>query len=322
MPRPVWNGMISFGLLNIPVSLMTAEKRVDLHFRMIDSRSNHPVRYERVNSETGEEVPWKDIVQAFEYEKGNYVVLSKDQLALAAPEGKESIDIEAFVDRHEIDMIYFEKPYYLIPGKKAEKGYVLLRELLREKGRAGIGHVIIRTRRYLCAVLPLGDMLVLNLLRFHQEIIGTDNFDLPPQDINKFRISQRELDMAGQLVDSMTVAWTPGDYVDDYRQRLTEIVEKQLASKQGLIHETEEHQEAFEHATTNVVDFMSLLEESLKSGRRSAGARAGKAAAKSPARKTAKNKIDKSAADKPPRAKTAAAKAKPAGKRRKAATSR
>src|SRR5690606_1765677 len=116
MPRPVWNGMISFGLLNIPVSLIAAEKRVDLHFRMIDSRNNQPVRYERVNAETGEEVPWKDIVQAFEYEKGNYVVLSKEDIQRAAPEGKESIDIEAFVDRGAIDMVYYEKPYYLLPG--------------------------------------------------------------------------------------------------------------------------------------------------------------------------------------------------------------
>lgn len=331
MPRPVWNGMISFGLLNIPVSLMSAEKRVDLHFRMIDSRNNQPVRYERVNAETGEEVPWKDIVQAFEYEKGNYVVLSKDEIASTAPEGKESIDIEAFVERSEIGTVYFEKPYYLLPGKKAEKGYVLLRELLRDKDRVGIGHVIIRTRRYLCAVMPIDQMLVLNLLRFSQEIVGIDNFELPAKDLEKFRISKRELEMAGQLVDSMTTKWKPDDYIDDHRERLSALVEKRLASKQGLIHETVEHEENFEHATTNVVDFMSLLEKSLKSGRRSAGKkeeavntdkapRAAKAAAKKTPAKKASRKA-KSVAQEPavkdstkrPTAKTKSA-AKPRGK--------
>ncbi|MET0379114.1 MAG: Ku protein [Spongiibacteraceae bacterium] len=271
MPRAVWNGIISFGLLNIPVSLMAAEKRTDLHFRMIDSRNNQPIRYERVNAETGEEVPWKDIVQAFEYEKGNYVVLSKDEIASTAPEGKESIDIEAFVERSEIETVYFEKPYYLLPGKKAEKGYVLLRELLREKDRVGIGHVIIRTRRYLCAVMPLRNILVLNLIRFHQEIVALDSFELPTKDLENFRLTKRELEMAGQLVDAMTTEWKPDDYIDDHRERLSALVEKRLASKQGLIHETAEHEEKFEHATTNVVDFMSLLEKSLKSGRRSAG---------------------------------------------------
>jgi len=315
MPRPVWNGMISFGLLNIPVSLMAAEKRVDLHFRMIDSRNNKPVRYERVNAETGEEVPWKDIVQAFEYEKGNYVVLSRDEIAGAAPEGKESIDIEAFVERAEIQVPFFEKPYYLLPGKKAEKGYVLLRELLREKNLAGIGHVVIRTRRYLCAVLPIERMLVLNLLRFNQELVAPETYDLPADDLKKFRLSERELDMAGQLVDSMTIGWKPEDYIDDHRERLTEIVEKRLASKQGLIHEEPEHDTATEHAATNVVDFMALLEKSLKSGRRNAGE------AKAPA-KPKRPSSNKKEGNKKAAAGAARAAAKKAADKRKVAPKR
>lgn len=290
MPRPVWNGVISFGLLNIPVSLMSAERRVDLHFRMVDSRNNKPVRYERVNTETGEEVPWKDIVQAFEYEKGNYVVLSKEEIASASPEGKESIDIEAFVDRSNINVTYFEKPYYLLPGKKSEKGYVLLRELLREKNCVGIGHVIIRTRRYLCAVLPIDRMLVLNLLRFHQELVAPDSFDLPADDLKQFRVNKRELDMAGQLVDSMTIPWRPEDFIDDYRERLSAIVEKRLASKQGLVRETEEHESDVEEAATNVVDFMSLLEQSLKSGRRTQSKKSSNTGRSATAKKAASNK--------------------------------
>ena len=264
MKRPIWNGTISFGLLNIPVVLQAAEKRVDLHFRMIDSRSNKPIRYERVNSETGEEVPWQDIVQAFEYEKGNYVILSKDDIAKVAPEGKETIEIEAFVDRAEISPLYFEKPYYLLPGKKAEKGYVLLRETLNEKNRAGIGHVIIRTRRYLCVVLAEGDMLILNLLRFEQEVVDRAEFEFPENDYKKWRISHAEIDMATKLIDSMTVPWNPADYIDDYRERLIALVEKRLAGKKGLVHEEAEDAHAEEATASNVIDFMDLLKKSLK----------------------------------------------------------
>jgi DNA end-binding protein Ku len=263
MKRPIWNGTISFGLLNIPVVLQSAEKRVDLHFRMIDSRSNTPIRYERVNAETGEEVPWNDVVQAFEYEKGNYVILSKDDIAKVAPEGKETIEIEAFVDRQLISPMFFEKPYYLLPGKKSEKGYVLLRETLNEKNRGGIGHVIIRTRRYLCIVLAEDDMLILNLLRFHQEIVSRDEFQFPESDFKKFRISQAEIDMATKLVDSMTVPWQAEKYIDDYRERLVALVEKRIAGNKGLVQEPEEDA-AEETTASNVVDFMDLLKKSLQ----------------------------------------------------------
>lgn len=263
MARPIWNGIISFGLLNIPISLQSAERRVDLHFRMIDSKSQKPVRYERVNAETGEEVPWKDIVQAFEYEKGNYVVLSKEEIAAAASHNKESIDIDAFVDRNAISPLYFEKPYYLVPGKKAEKGYALLRTILQKTQRAGIGYVIIRTRRYLAAVLAEGDALILNLLRFEQEVVNADNFIFPSHDLKQLHISEREIDMATQLVDSMTTDWNAESYRDDYREQLIKVVEGRVAAKQGLIHE-EPEEESMPEAATNVVDFMALLKESLK----------------------------------------------------------
>lgn len=270
MARPIWSGVISFGLLNIPITLHAAERRVDLHFRMIDNRTQTPIRYERVNAETGEEVPWKDIVQAFEYKKGNYVVLSKEEIKAAAPHSTESIDIDAFVDRDEISPLYFEKPYYLVPGKKAEKGYALLRTILGKTRRAGIGYVIIRTRRYLAAVLAEGDALILNLLRFEQEVVAADNFIFPAHDLDDLHISKREIDMATQLVDSMTLPWNAADYRDDYRDTLTKIVERRVAAKQGLIQETPEEEEAPE-AATNVVDFMALLKESLK--KKASGAR-------------------------------------------------
>lgn len=292
MARPIWTGVISFGLLNIPISLQSAERRVDLHFRMIDSRSQKPIRYERVNAETGEEVPWKDIVQAFEYKKGNYVVLSKDEIAAAASHNKESIDIDAFVDRNLISPMYFEKPYYLVPGKKAEKGYALLRTLLQRTERAGIGYVIIRTRRYLAAVLAEGDALILNLLRFGQEVVQADNFIFPSHDLKELHISQREIDMATQLVDSMTIDWNVEDYRDDYREQLVKVVEQRVAAKQGLIRE-EPEEEAPPGAATNVVDFMALLKESLKNK--------GKSESKNPPKKSA-GSVDKTAAKKAVRA--------------------
>lgn len=261
--RPIWTGIISFGLLNVPVSLYTAERRVDLHFRMLDSRNNKPVRYERVNAETGEEVPWNKIVKAFEYEKGNYVVLEDSDIKGIAPEGREAIDIECFVQGADLSPMYYDKPYYLVPGKKAEKGYVLLRETLKRSGRVGLGHVIIRTRRYLCIVMPVENALVLNLLRFQHELVPLDDFDFPSEDLKALRINERELAMADQLVASMAEEWQPDQYRDDYRERLHAVIEHRLARREGLVHMGEEHAAAEENTATNVVDFMALLKKSL-----------------------------------------------------------
>ncbi len=161
MAKPIWNGAISFGLLNVPVQIYSGERTVDLHFRMLDSRDRKPIRYERVNADTGEEVAWKDIVKAFEYKKGSYVVIPEQELRAAAPEATETVAIEVFVDRDAISPTYFEKPYILVPGKRAEKGYVLLRETLKKTGRVGIGKVVIRTRQYLCALMPQDHALLL-----------------------------------------------------------------------------------------------------------------------------------------------------------------
>jgi DNA end-binding protein Ku len=297
--------MISFGLLNVPISLQSAERRVDLHFRMIDSRSQKPIRYERVNAETGEEVPWKDIVQAFEYQKGNYVVLSKEEISAAASQHKESIDIDAFVDRNALSPLYFEKPYYLVPGKKAEKGYALLRTILQKTERAGIGYVLIRTRRYLAAVLAEGDALILNLLRFDQEVVSADNFIFPSHDLDDLHISAREITMATQLVDSMTVDWNATSYRDDYRDQLIKIVEQRVAEKQGLVRE-EPEEEAPAEAATNVVDFMALLKASLRNKNKPETEHTTKVASQNPA--TKKQVEKKSAAKKTPVKKTTAKK--------------
>lgn len=266
MARPIWSGSLSFGLLNIPVSLMSGERRTDISFRMLDSRDRKPIRFERVNAETGEEVPWKDIVKAFEYDKGSYVVIEKEDIAAAAPETHESVDVEAFVDASSINLRYFEKPYVLLPGKKAEKGYVLLRDTLKKKGKVGIARVVIRTREYICVVMPEDDALVLILLRYPQEVIDLDEYKLPSGKATDYRIAPKEFEMAEKLIDSMTSEWKPVDYHDEFRERLSAIIKKRIKSAGATTRfEEPEHHES---ATTNVVDFMSLLEQSLKTNKR------------------------------------------------------
>ena len=231
MARPIWTGTLSFGLLNVPVSLMSGERSVDLHFRMLDSRSNTPVRYERVNAETGEEVPWKEIVKAFEYAKGSYVVLEPEDIKSAAADGREVVDVKAFVEADAIGPEYFEKPYYLVPGKKAEKGYVLLREVLKRTGKIGIARVVIRTREYLSAVMPRGDALVLMLMRYPQELVDADDYKIPEGAASEYRISPKEIQMAEQLIESMSDEWNPADYRDEFRDRLRKVIEKRMKSK-------------------------------------------------------------------------------------------
>lgn len=261
--RPIWNGTLSFGLLNVPVQIYSADKSNDLHFRMLDNRDKNPIRYERVNAETGDEVPWKEIVKAFEYSKGNYVVIDPKELRAAAPEATEMIEIEAFVPRDEINPMYFERPYYLVPGKKAEKGYVLLRETLRKVGQVGIAKVVIRTKQYLSAVLPVEDALVLNLMRYEQQIVAADEFKLPGA-AGEYRISAKEMEMASQLIKSMSTQWKPGDYRDDFQQTVRKMIDARVAKQGGKrIKHTEEH--APTRPATNVVDFMSLLKKSLES---------------------------------------------------------
>ena len=291
MPRPIWSGTITFGLLNIPVQLMTAERHTDLHFRMLDSRNNAPIRYERVNEETGEEVPWKDIVKAFEYDKGSYVVIEKEDFAKAAPESTESVDIEAFVDPDDIGVEYFEKPYYLVPAKKAEKGYVLLRETLKRLKTAGLARVVIRTREYLALVMPRDEALLLMLLRYPQELVSADEYAFPDKKLSAYRVSPKELEMAETLVKSMVGEWQPDEYRDDFRMRLRKVIEERVKAQEGTVRApAAEETEIPKNAATNVVDFMSLLKKSIDSNKRTPAAdRAPAKAAKKATKKSAKS---------------------------------
>lgn len=310
MARPIWTGTLSFGLLNVPVSLLPGERRVDLHFRMLDSRDKSPIRYERVNAETGEEVPWKDVVKAFEYDKGSYVVLEESDIKSAAPESHETVEVETFVDADAIAPQFYEKPYVLVPAKKAEKGYVLLRETLKDTGRVGIARVVIRTREYLSAVLPQGDALLLMLLRYPQELVDPADYRLPEGDAGDYRISAKEREMAKQLIDAMSGAWTPDAFKDEFRARLEAVIRKKMKLKGALAEAAEGEFEPPENATTNVVDFMSLLQKSIAGNRRTPAKKtAGKrAAAKAPAKKAARKTTKKAASGRAKSSKAEAAK--------------
>ena len=262
MARPIWTGSISFGLLNIPIQLMSGERRTDIHFRMLDARDNAPIRYERVNAETGEEVPWKEIVKAYEFSKDNYVILQPEDIERAATENHETIAIESFVDAESIPLAYLERPYILVPGKKAEKGYVLLREVLKKNGRVGIGRVVIRTREYLCMLVPQDDALMLILMRFPQEVVETSEYELPAGSARAWHVTPREMEMAEMLMESMTDEFSPADYKDEFRERLSQVIKERIKQKHTAHVEEEQEDEEVETAT-NVVDFMSLLKKSL-----------------------------------------------------------
>jgi DNA end-binding protein Ku len=290
MPRPIWKGSISFGLVNIPITLLPAEKSSDLHFQMIDSRNHARVRYQRVNEVTGEEVPWDEIVKGYEYEEDNYILLSDEDFKRADQEATKTIEIEDFVDFEAIDHTYFDKPYYLVPGKGGEKGYVLLREALRRTGRAGIARVVIRTKEYLTALVPQGDALILELLRYHHALRSLEEFDIPHGDLKNYKVSERELDLAETLVDSMKAEWQPEKYHDEYRDSLMKWIDKKASEgKVEALPEEKETEEAAEGG--KVVDMMALLKRSVeekggaerKGGRKKTASQTGRRSDKSKA---------------------------------------
>lgn len=269
MARPIWKGMISFGLVNIPVSVHSAERHSDLGFKLIDSRNAARIRYERVNEETGEEVPWDSIVKGYEYDSGSYVLLSEKELASASPELTKTIEIEQFVELEAIDSVYFDRPYYIVPGKGGDKGYILLREAMNKTGMVGIAKVVIRTRQYLAAVLPEGNCLVLNLLRFTQEVVPRDEFDIPGREFKKYKVTEKEIELAQQLVQGMSTDWSPETYHDEYRDALMKMIQKKVNSGKTAAIAEPEVEEA--QADTSTLNFAEMLKQSLASKKKPAG---------------------------------------------------
>ncbi len=260
--RSIWKGYVSFGLVNIPVVLVSAEKpREELHFKLLDKHNLAPIKYQRVNQETGEEVAWNDIVKGYEYETGTFAVLTEEDFESVAIENLKTIDIEDFIDLKDLDSIYFDKPYYLLPDKRGDKGYVLLRETLKQSKKVGIARVMIRTHQYLAAVIADGDALVVHTLRYPEEVKMPSELDFPAGSANDYQITKKEIEIAQQLVDTMSVKWNPKRYVNTYRDELLELVEKKVKSgKKGTL----KHIKGHEVKQTNVVDFMDLLKKSVK----------------------------------------------------------
>ena len=262
MPRVIWKGSISFGLVHVPVALYSAERREDLHFAMLDQRDMAPVGYKRFNKSSGQEVPWEEIVRGYEYEENQYVVLTDADLRNANVKATQTVEIVNFAARSDIPDIYFEKPYFLEPMKQGEKGYVLLRETLRRTGRVGIAKVILHTRQHLAALEPLGDALGLNLLRFHHELRDPKELKIPTADVKALNISQKEIEMAERLVEGMIEAWDPTQYREDYRDDLMAMIQQKIGA--GKTHDIEDVDALDEPRSADIVDLMTLLKRSVE----------------------------------------------------------
>ena len=263
MPRVVWKGAISFGLVNIPVSLYSGARTRELDLDMLDKRDMAPIGYQRVNKKTGRPVAWEDIVKGYEYQDDRYVVLSDEDFEQANPKATQTVDIVAFVEADRIAPYFFDKPYYLEPGKRAEKGYALLRETLARTRRIGIAKVVIRTRQYLAALMPVGSLLVLNTLRFADEIVDADELALPAKSAGRAGVSERELAMAERLVEDMSEEWNPEQYHDTYREDLLARIEQKVRTKETHV-VTAPRESPAPARGAQVIDLMAMLKKSLE----------------------------------------------------------
>ena len=263
--RALWKGAISFGLVHIPVSLHSATTESGVDFDWLDKRSMDPVGYKRVNKRTGKEIDKAHIVKGVAYEEGKYVVLSPEEIEAVYPKSTQSIDIEAFVDASEIPFVYLDRPYYLAPIGKGEKVYALLREALLKKGKVGLARVVIQTKEHLAALVPAGPALVLNLLRWGADIRSWEDLKLPKEGVKGAGISEREMTMAGQLIDELSTAWNPEDFSDKFKDQVMALVEKKAEAGQ-----TETVLQPGEEApakTADVIDLTELLRQSLRGGK-------------------------------------------------------
>lgn len=262
MAHPIWNGSISFGLVNIPVGLFSAQgKESKLDFNLLDKKDLAPIGYKKINKRTGQEVPSAEMVKGYELEDGNYAVLTDDDFKKANAKATQTVEIMDFVDLKDIHPVFFEKPYYLAPLKRGEKGYALLREALKRSGKAGVARVVIHSREYIGVLAPYGKALVLNLLRYAAELKDPAELGLPEEDLKKLGVTEKELDMAERLIDSMIGDWEPGKYHDTYREELLGYIKKKVEA--GETARVEEAPPAPKPGA-EVIDIMSLLKKSLE----------------------------------------------------------
>ena len=258
MPRSIWKGSISFGLVQIPVSLYSAVSQNQLSFNLLDASDNAPVGYKRYNKKTGEEVEWGEVVKGYELDSGEYVILTDEDFEKANVKATSTIDIKDFVDAKAISPEYFDKPYYLAPTQKNNKAYALLRETLKQSDKIGVAKIVMRSRQHLAAVMTHGNVILLELLRFPNELRGTDELELPSEDLEDLGVTDSELKMADRLVDDMAAEWDPENYSDDYREDLLRVIHEKAETGKVQAAEVPEEEEE------EVVDVMELLKRSLE----------------------------------------------------------
>lgn len=256
MPRAIWNGAVSFGLVNIPIKLVTAVDRKKVSFREIRRSDSSRIRHRKVAAADGEEVTQDEIVKGYEIAPDRYVVIDPAELRGLDPKATRTIEIEDFVDLADIDPIFYDSSYYLVPGETAAKPYRLLHTAMTESGKAAVARFVLRTKQYLAIVRPLGDALSVSTLVFADEVIAADRLDGLPDD--EVDVSERELEMARQLIESMTADWQPDKYRDEYRERVLEMIERK-AEGEEIVTVPEDEREA-----GDVVDLMAALEASLE----------------------------------------------------------
>jgi DNA end-binding protein Ku len=261
--RSLWTGSLSFGLLNIPVSLGSAKEEADLSFQLLDKRDYGHIGYRQYNKSTGKEVPRDKIVKGYEYEDGKFVIVTDEDFRRANPRAVSTIDIEDFVQYREMDPMLFDTPYYLRPEKNGEKGYLLLRDVMKQEGKVAIGKVVLFRKQRLVAVIVRGDYLVLEMLRFDREILTADEMAGLDDRFSGVKISPREIEMAASLVNGMTSKWDPNKYEDTYQKQLLETIKAKV--KKGGVEalESTEEEESVPMPRGKVVDLMPLLKKSL-----------------------------------------------------------
>ncbi|MGH7637297.1 MAG: Ku protein [Gemmatimonadaceae bacterium] len=260
MPRSIWKGAITFGLVNIPVEVHSAVSSSErISFRLLHKKDNSTIKYERVCAKEGKAVPWDEIVKGYEYSKGKFVILEEEDFRAAAIESTKTIDVQDFVKSDEIDPRYFESPYYLLPQKGGEKAYALLREAIRNTGMVGIGNVTMRSNSmHLIGIKVVEDALVMNVMRFADELVDTSSFTFPTAE----NVRPAELQMAEQLVNTLADAFAPEKYSNVYRDNLMRIIDDKMKGKKITVEEPAEPE------PTNVIDLMARLQESLAQGKK------------------------------------------------------
>jgi DNA end-binding protein Ku len=271
MAANVWKGSLTFGLVNIPVVLHSAiESAEEVSFHMLDKRDDARIQYRRVNAETGEEVDWENIVKGYEYEKGKYVVLSKEDFDSAKIEADESADILGFVDRGDISPQYFEQPYFLAPMKTGIKGYVLLREALSRADKVGIVRITMRVREYMAALVVSNTALVLNTLRYDHELRTAADLNISEDDVQSLGLSDKEVRMAEKLVSEMHTKWDPSKFKDAYANRISALVE---AKMKGKLESQKSKAKGDTAKKGEIIDLMELLQKSVGTKSRASAAK-------------------------------------------------